>query len=498
MKKIKKYIALGLLASMSFTFNGCSSDYLETAPTNKVPEDEGTNSLKNLYAILNGIHRKMVSQDSGSQGLGGEPGFGICREALGDDMTWESQSWHQTLLQWVGHYSETNSYNYRVWRVYYGWVLNANFILGSVDEYKDDVDQQLYKTVKGEALCFRAFSHFMLVQMYAKRYQAGDANSQPGVPYRISPTLEPMARNTVAECYANINKDLDDAITLLKGYEAKDINHFTEKVVLGLKARVALAQQDYKTAADAAGQAIQIAEKEGHSLMKDEKQLMHGFSNITTETTEAVWAAMTLADQTVYFYSFYAYMSWNFNATAVRTGIKAINKLTYEKMSTTDLRRKWWDPTGKASVPSSSFTRIPYQNRKFAARSTSDAVGDYAFMRMAELYLINAEALARQGKNTEAQQVLTAFATTRDPQYKSKGNTGEALIEEIMTQRRIELWGEGFRWLDLKRLNLPLDRTNSNFDESFCRVLTVPAGDPLWQYAIPKEERDANPLMEKN
>lgn len=496
MKQIR-YIVLGLLTSMTVTFTGCSSDYLDTMPTDKVPEEIAASSLQNLYVNLNGIHRKMVAQDSESQGMGGEPGFAICREALGDDMTWESLSWHQTLLQWVAHRNEKDGYDYRTWRIYYGWILNANFILQNVDEFKNHEDQQLYRAVKGEALCFRAFSHFMLVQTYGKRYQAGTTNSQLGVPYRMTPTLEPMARNTVEECYTNINKDLDEAIVLLEGYEAKDINHFTSKVVMGIKARVALAQQDYATAADLSDKAIKLAEKSGQMLMNKE-QLMNGFADITTDTKEALWAAMTQADQTVYFYSFYAYMSWNFNASAVRSGIKAINNLTYDKMSETDLRRQWWDPSGKAEVPNSSFIQIPYQNRKFTARSMSNAVGDYAFMRLAELYLMKAEALAHLGKTAEAQDVLTAFALTRDPEYKAKGNAGAALVEEIMTQRRIELWGEGFRWFDLKRLDLAMDRTGSNFDDSFCNILQVPAGDARWQYAIPKEELDANPLMVRN
>ena len=42
---------------------------------------------------------------------------------------------------------------------------------------------------------------------------------------------------------------------------------------------------------------------------------------------------------------------------------------------------------------------------------------------------------------------------------RDRGNTGAKLADEIMTHRRIELWGEGFRWFDLKRLGLPLDRT---------------------------------------
>lgn len=209
-----------------------------------------------------------------------------------------------------------------------------------------------------------------------------------------------------------------------------------------------------------------------------------------------MYAAMTPNDQTVYFYSYYAFMSWNFNSSAIRQGVKCINADTYETMSATDERRKWWDPTGKAEVPSSSYAPNLYQNRKFTARSTADAVGDVAFMRLAEIYLNLAEALARSG-NPEAQAVFTQFQQTRDPQYVSKGNTGEALITEIMNSRRVELWGEGFRFYDLKRLHEPIKR-GSNFGVTFCSFLEKDADADGWVWEIPKAETDYNSLCTKN
>ena len=84
MKNIQlfKHIAAGLLLSGSLVGTSCSSDYMDTIPTENVSFTTVSTSLDNLYLALNGIHRKMVSQDLGNQGLGGEPGFIIGREAL--------------------------------------------------------------------------------------------------------------------------------------------------------------------------------------------------------------------------------------------------------------------------------------------------------------------------------------------------------------------------------------------------------------------------------
>jgi starch-binding outer membrane protein, SusD/RagB family len=86
----------------------------------------------------------------------------------------------------------------------------------------------------------------------------------------------------------------------------------------------------------------------------------------------------------------------------------------------------------------------------------------------------------------------------RDPSYVKSTNTGQTLVDEILTQRRVELWGEGFRFLDLKRLNLPLDRNGANHVSALMNVATIPAGDKMWQWLIPQKEMNTNPVMIQN
>lgn len=495
MKHIK-FIYLALLI-FGLGLAGCADDYLDTAPTSSVSDKTISETLDGLYLALNGIHRKMVSQDLGIQGMGGEPGFIIGREAHGDDMTWDTQTWHQSHLNWTINTNPSSAYNAGVWQTYYQFILNANKIIESLDKNFANSPEPRAKYIRGESLAIRAWAHFQLVQYYAKRYVAGTENTQLGVPYRESSETVEMARNTVEEVYTKINQDLDQAITLLDGYSPAGLNHYSSKVVYGLKARVALTQQNYAKAAEYAVEAIELTEAEGGKLMEP-ADLMNGFADFTTKTKETMYATIPLEEQTVYFYSFYAYMSWNFNSSSIRTGIKCINQATYDLMSPTDLRRQWWDPTGTAAVPASNYNKRKYQNRKFTARSTASAVGDFPFMRLAEMYLIAAEAYARSGNDTEAKKYLTAFAIKRDPSYTESTKTGAALAEEVMNHRRIELWGEGFRWFDLKRLNLPCNRNGNNYSAAFCGFLLRTLDEPGWYYEIPKIETDFNKLMVKN
>jgi len=111
--------------------------------------------------------------------------------------------------------------------------------------------------------------------------------------------------------------------------------------------------------------------------------------------------------------------------------------------------------------------------------------------------LIEAEAYAHLNNNAAAAQALYQVAKKRDASYTLSTNTGTSLLNEILFQRRIELWGEGFRFYDLKRLNLPLIRDRHKFLPSYQK--SVPAGDKQWQFVIPQSEIDAtNGIIQQN
>lgn len=491
-----KKIFFSLLALAVFC-SSCEKDYLDTKPTDSVPEEDVFSASHSAWNALNGIHRLFYVQYF-TQDQGGQGSMMINYDMLGEDlvMTAAGNGWYNSTYQWVTHRTTNASSLKFSYYFYYRVISNANHLINGIDAATfADADK---KAIKGEALALRAWAYHNLVQMYGKRYDAAGNNTQLGVALNLTNPKEGLPRSTVEEVYTQINKDLTEAITNLEGYKrstsAAGKAHINSNVAKGIKARVALSQGKWAEAAQLASEA-----RQGFQLMSN-AQYLTGFND--NSNPEWMWGNKHQEDQTTYFYGFFAYMSANFNSTNIRGNPKAINSKVYNALTTTDVRSQLWDPTGANTafpIPPNG-TRKAYQNRKFLAplASSGISVGDVPYMRAAEMYLIEAEAKARLGQDGAAQDALFTLVKNRDASYTKSTNTGAALINEIMMHRRAELWGEGFRFFDLKRLNLPLDRTGANHTQSLAKEMSIPAGDVRWEFLIPQDEMNANKAMVQN
>ncbi|WP_316840003.1 RagB/SusD family nutrient uptake outer membrane protein [Pedobacter gandavensis] len=487
MKNLHKiYLPLVVLV---LSVSACKKEYLDVEPTNLVAVDAVFTTTANAMTALNGIHRSLYVQYA-RQEEGGQGAVNLNIDYMGNDLINSVSTTAFGVHKWVTHRSATNGNNSFLYTFYYRIIENANMIIDKIDAAEGtDADK---KQIKGQAYAYRAWAHFALVQVYAKRYDKGASNTQAGIPIKITSVLDnDTPRSSVEQVYAQINKDLDEAIVLLNGATPrKNISHLNLNVAKGLKARVALAQGLWTVAAQNAVEA-----RTGLALMPAADYLK-GFNSVTNP--EWMWGSMQQEDQTTYFYSFFAYMG-TYSSTANRSNPKRINSALYDKIAATDIRKSVWDPTGTNTafpIPTGGI-RSKHMQRKFTNAGAS-SIGDVVNMRVAEMYLIEAEAkahLAVEGnaaENVNAQNALFTLAKNRNASYVLSTNTGAALLEEILVQRRVELWGEGFGFFDLKRLNLPVDRTGGNATLAISGVLTVPAGGIEWQWAIPQAEIDAN------
>ena len=487
-----------ILILLAFVFSmisfSCETVYLDASPTASIDAGAAYSTTKNAAAAINGIYRSFVVRYLSSQGHSGHPAMMIILDHLGEDMVigTTAASWHVGETRWTAHRSDVNVLSQFPYEMYYRFIGNANIGIANIDKAVGPQSEK--NSLKGEALALRAFSYFNLVQLYGKRYDAAaKPNAQLGVPLVLEPTTEGKARNTVEDVYTQINKDLDAAAALLTSARANK-SHINLNVVKGLQARVALVQQNWANAAKYA------AEARAGYLPMTAAQYTDGFQDITN--SEWMWGFDHLEDQTEYFGGYHSYISCNYNSTVIRTYPKAINSLLYNQISPTDIRASMWvrTPTAANTIVPPGGVRVPFLNQKFrlpGVPSTS-AMGDVPYMRAAEMYLIEAEAKVRLGDNAGAATVLSALIKTRDANYVTSTKTGTALLDEILLHRRIELWGEGHRFLDLKRTNAPLNRNGANHIASVVLLYDVAPGDVRWEFLIPRREINSNTAIVQN
>jgi hypothetical protein len=139
-----------------------------------------------------------------------------------------------------------------------------------------------------------------------------------------------------------------------------------------------------------------------------------------------------------------------------------------------------------------------WSSRKFLVGNPLYSV-DYPYLRSAEMYLIEAEGMARTGNEAGSHTLLLAVQVARDPSAVASTTTGQALINEILTEKRKEFWGEGIQLSDMLRLNIPLTR-----DPLHNTLINIPAKSWLFIFPIPENEflinksltiaKDQNPL----
>jgi hypothetical protein len=172
---------------------------------------------------------------------------------------------------------------------------------------------------------------------------------------------------------------------------------------------------------------------------------------------------------------------------------KTIDRGLYDAIRADDIRK-----TQFASPTATSFRLQPI-NKFFAPARTSGGqrqiVTDLLYMRSDEFYLLNAEAKARAGQTAAAQTALKTFLASRitDVTY-IDALAGQALLNEIYLQTRIELWGEGKSYLAMKRNKATITRgSNHLFDAGNSFVYN----DPKLTFVIPQAEVLNNPNLNK-
>lgn len=399
----------------------------------------------------------------------------------------------------------------------YNTIAAANEILASYSEDSED-ESTIYKIAQARAM--RAFAYLNLAPYFQFGYAAG-AEDLPCIPIVTEKTTEftDNPRATVAEVYELIISDLDYAIGNLDGYVRTDKSRIDIQTAYGLRARAYLNMQEWgKAVADAAKAA------EGYSPATMDEAARPSFIDISEHSW--IWGYDMTPD--IAMFNPYATSSaWirSFSGDGYSAGTQVyacINKILYDKIPETDIRKGWWvdenlespllatvtwnGVSGNAIAPleidNVKMPFLPYTNVKFGMYNVGGTNNDedWPYMRVEEMILIQAEGLVKSGAPEEGRRILEDFVRTyRDPGYSADAG-GRSLEDEIWFQRRIELWGEGFSNNDTRRLNKPLVRFHggqaSNVPEAFRFNMT--SDDGWWLMRFTSSEMNTNLAITDN
>lgn len=507
------------LAGFGFILSSCADDYLDTMPESSTATGTIVESAANAKMAINGICRMMSTQYLSSQGFNGE---GTIKTWFGN---YPGNDFQKTnLTGWApltnSTYNERNTatYCYYPWYYYYKIIVNANAILVNMENMTgSDSDKNF---IKAQALTFRAYSYFMMSQLYCYRWVDSNNGASRGLPLRLDLSTEELPASTLAETYAQIYQDLNDAIAAFKASDRKrdaNDNYSPDlSVAYAVYARAALTRQDWANAANYAALA-----REGYSLMSNADY----FSGFNAPNSEWIWSVYGASDQTLYYYSFFAYQGSNSSASVCRSYPCAISKELYDQIPETDVRRDLW-LAPKTEEEAKSYTtsngaaksgalynraKAEYADKLYSTSlifaymqfkhtvADQPGVGHLNNFRAAEMYLTEAEAKCMLGgKDAEVQNLLVALnaGSGRNPEY-TCDKTGADLLEEVKLYRRIELWGEGFDWFDYKRWKQPIVRKThpeGSFHAQFAITLE-PSGENQWTWVFPAKECDYNDAL---
>jgi hypothetical protein len=189
------------------------------------------------------------------------------------------------IFEWTEISGADQDSPYYLWSQYYQSIASANHALEAIEKLKQEGSTDNLNPHKGEALLIRAYSHFMLVNIFAKTYKDPvESAADLGVPYitkSVNKVLVEYERNSVAEVYDLIARDIEEGIGLIddQAYsETAAKYHFNTKAAHAFASQFYLYKRDYgKVIAHAD---IVLGTGDPSSLLRDWKT---NYTNFETE-----------------------------------------------------------------------------------------------------------------------------------------------------------------------------------------------------------------------
>jgi starch-binding outer membrane protein, SusD/RagB family len=480
-----KYIVVGVLL---LSFAGCNDLLENVQPSTSVSGEIVLTSADGVNALRSSMYSKI------HESFAYRTEYFVGASAFTDETRNRPGSVrYQAQTQAVG---TTGTTHIASWNAHYNVIQDANLIIGAVEE--GVLPAETLNRYRGEALALRAFAMHNLVKVYG--YDPGNfdqgelsSNWDLGVVIRTEPTIDLAdadlrPRATVDQVYTQILQDLSDAKALLAG--VNDNNTFvTEAFVDGLRARVNLYAGNWDEAVEAAQDAITNS---GRSLQSSFGAVADMFDENIGNHPEALFKVVVNPDTEG--------SGFNNNGPGTNTSTGFLAQLPtqflIDKYDEDDYRLGWYrdcaeaqrialnQPTSCTSVNTNGYSLVKFNGAK------GNHVDDLPFMRLAEMYLIWAEAAGKAGSPADAVGPLQILRDARNAGPAPTFASIQEMEDFILDERMRELALEGHRFYDLKRLRRDIRNPDGSIKMRADSYRILPQ--------IGTDLRNVNNLLEEN
>ena len=468
MKKIKYLFICVFLGTV---MNSCSDAY-DIEPDFILTEETTINNIQDLERLLLGTY---------DSGLGFASAVMINATAS-DNLVIGGGNAGQWIFEILWQYSPGGGSSFDgIWGSAYSNIYAVNRIIEAAQTMEvEEEDQALKNQILGEAYAIRAYSFFELARFFTPEYEP----SAPSAYLVLEPlafdadNIQAFPRDTWGEMIAQINADIETAKELIEGTET--VYRFSDLAVKALEARVNLFVSTEESLMEAIELTSEILEQKP---LSDSTSYIEMFRFDETSSEVIFKIERDLTD---------GYIGNNFRAG--NGDIYA--SMSYELfglLGASDARTEVLLDTETEVTEQTLTSEGEYVIGKYIGRDPEyPGLHDYIIFRSSEMLLIRAEAYARLGMLEEAHEDIVRIREVRNsirptPEY----TTMAIALSDILLERRLELAYEGHRLLDLKRYNLPVER--SEIDAEINRGAgLLPAGNFRFTGYIPQAEIDRN------
>ncbi|WP_143310845.1 RagB/SusD family nutrient uptake outer membrane protein [Chitinophaga vietnamensis] len=471
-KQYKHHIITLVAGFLLSATAACNKDFLELKPEQSTDVKDAVKDLPTMRAAINGVYSQMQSETYYGRT------FSLLPDLMADNeyISVINSNRYRNNDQYVVTSNDGNAAD--TWNQLYNIVANANLMISKGPKIflpSTAADTTEATSLLAEAYAVRALAFFDLARFYARPYTYTADASSLGIPLVTTTNVDSVqspVRATIKQTYDQIIGDLSRACDLFVSSKSKFFNsgRINLQSARGLLARAYLYKEDWVRADSVA---TLVINSKNYTLLANDK-LVSDFKN--TGNSETMFEVINTATDNrgtnalSYFYSQSGY------------GDALATDDVYKLYAATDARLGFLTRgrrAGGGENPANIITKYKDVNTFLEAIKV---------MRFAEIYLIRAEALARQGKEPAALVDLNVIVKRADPAATPVVAAGAQLLQAIQLERRKELAFEGHRLFDLTRSK-----------QSFTKYLTggktiaVAASNPKVVLPIPQRELDANP-----